>query len=73
MVPKFQALEDKVEQASNSTGRSGWTAPDQARVSQEFFDKHGRDNYTEDVDRKWRRMGALIEKGSRIRDGYLGR
>ncbi len=62
-----------MDQTSNTSSRNGWTAPDQARVSREFFDKHGRDPYTEGVDRKWRRMGALIEKGSRIRDGYLGR
>lgn len=62
-----------MDQTSNTSSRNGWTAPDQARVSQEFFAKHGRDHYTEEVDRKWRRIGALIERGSRIRDGYLGR
>lgn len=56
-----------------STGRNGWTAPDQRRVSDEFFDKHGRDSYTEAVDKKWTTMGRLIESGARVRDGYLGR
>lgn len=52
----------------------GWKAPEtDAQVREQFFAKHGDEPYTRDVDRRWRRIGRLIEKGSRIRDGYLGR
>lgn len=38
-----------------------------------FFGKHGDDSYTREVDRRWAKLGKLIWKGAKIRDGYLGR
>lgn len=52
----------------------GWKAPQTNEdIWLWFRDKHGDDSYTRALDKKWRTMGKLIEKGSRIRDGYLGR
>lgn len=52
----------------------GWVAPKtDAQVRERFFAKYGDEPYIRDVDRKWRRIGRLIESGARIRDGYLGR
>jgi len=54
--------------------KDGWVAPaTDEQLQREFFAKHGRDSGMEAIDRKWRTLGRLIEKGSRIRDGYLGR
>jgi len=52
----------------------GWKPPtDYFKLQQDFLAKFGDDPYAREVDRRWRRIGKLIEKGSRIRDGYLGR
>lgn len=51
----------------------GWKPPTQAQVREQFFAKHGQDNYTETIDRRWRKIGRLIEKGSKIPDGSLNR
>jgi hypothetical protein len=51
----------------------GWKRPDYTKLQQDLFAKHGDDSYTREIDRRWRKIGKLIEKGSRIRDGYLGR
>lgn len=56
----------------SETKATGWTPPTQLQVQQEFFRKHGRDAYTEAIDRRWRTMGRLIESGAKIRDGRLG-
>lgn len=54
--------------------RDGWKAPTtQGQVRDEFFAKHGDDSYTRSVDRYWSRIGRLVEKGSKIRDGMLRR
>ena len=54
--------------------KDGWVAPaTNEDVWREFASKHGDGAYTRGIDRKWRTLGKLIEKGSRIRDGYLGR
>lgn len=51
----------------------GWKAPaTDHEVWQWFSAKHGDDSYTRQVDRKWRTLGRLVGKGSRIRDGRLG-
>lgn len=52
----------------------GWKAPKTDEdVWRWFADKHGDDVWTCAIDRKWRTIGKLIENGSRIRDGALGR
>jgi hypothetical protein len=51
----------------------GWTPPSNYQLREDFFAKHGDDPYAREIDRRWRRIGKLIEKGSKIRDGYLGR
>ena len=52
----------------------GWKPPKtDEELRQQFFDKHGDDSGMRATDRKWRTLGRLVEKGSRIRDGYLGR
>lgn len=62
-----------MDKESNTAVRSGWTRPSQEHVQREFFARHGDDSYTRTIDRKWRTLGKLIEKGSRMHDGYLGR
>jgi hypothetical protein len=52
----------------------GWKAPQTDEdVWRWFSAKHGDDHYTREMDQRWRKLGRLIDKGSRIRDGYLGR
>lgn len=52
----------------------GWRPPaTDLEIQREFFGKHGDDAYTREIDRRWRKLGRLVESGARIRDGYLGR
>ncbi len=54
--------------------QEGWKAPaTDLEVQQEFFAKFGDDSYTREIDRRWRTLGKLIDKGSRIDDGRLAR
>lgn len=50
----------------------GWQPPKTDEdIQRWFFAKHGDDSYTRGVDRRWRIMGKLIGKGSRIDEGRL--
>lgn len=67
-------MRSQSESGVASMSNDGWKAPaTDEQLQREFFAKHGRDSGMEAIDRKWRTLGRLIEKGSRIRDGYLGR
>lgn len=62
-----------MDKSTTVTSRNGWKAPQNSfDMQQEFFAKHGQDPYTEAIDRRWRRLGKLIDKGARIEDGRLG-
>lgn len=53
--------------------KDGWKPPANSfDMQQELFRKHGQDPYTEAIDRRWRRLGKMIESGARIEDGRLG-
>ncbi len=53
--------------------KDGWRAPQTDEdVSKEFFAKHGMGADMVTIDRKWRTLGKLIDKGVKIRDGRLG-
>lgn len=56
-----------------AASKEGWKPPaDSFELQQELFRKHGQDSYTEAIDRRWRRLGKMIEAGARIDDGRLG-
>lgn len=56
-----------------AASKEGWKPPANSfDMQMELFRRHGRDNYTEQVDLRWRRLGKLIESGARIDDGRLG-
>lgn len=51
----------------------GWKPPkSDEEVWRQFSEKHGDDSYTRGIDRRWRTLRRLIEKGAKIRDGRLG-
>lgn len=52
----------------------GWKPPrTDEDLRREFFAKHGDDHYTREIDRRWRILGKLVEKGARVHDGRLAR
>jgi hypothetical protein len=52
---------------------AGWQPPQTEQdIRDWFFAKHGDDSYTRGLDRKWSRIGRMVEKGARIDDGRLG-
>jgi hypothetical protein len=50
----------------------GWKPMSDEELTRWFLNKHGDDAYTREIDRRWRSIGRMIEKGTKIRDGRLG-
>lgn len=62
-----------MDKATKTAAGNGWKPPANSfDMQMELFRRHGRDFYTEQLDRKWRRLGKMIESGARIEDGRLG-